>query len=401
MQLARKKLIQISQIDGFGGTNYKKIIDIIHYSKKVKKQFSFLDPLEKKYILDLSKKEFFSELKKQKLRGEIFNEVRSILNAKKENNSIIDQENSDYKKIFLFDKEYPDYLLNTKSPPIKIVCKGDIHLLKKPLISIVGTRYNTDYGKREVIRLVRFCRNFKLTTVSGLAFGIDSLVHRFSMEEKVPTIAVVPKDIEDIVPASHQGLSERIVQSGGLLVSEFGPGENSKFGKHSYPMRNRIISGLSPVTVVIEAGETSGALITADFAIADNRSVYVAVGDPLRNKLKGNLNLLLQPKAKPLTADYSGLMADLVGINPKKLKKNQEARFLQKIYKIASKKEIEIIRTILEGQGGIYSLFKTLKSKEAFADLKLNEFNVILAKMVIKRFIIKDEFGNLRVNYEY
>ncbi len=401
MQMMRERLVKISQIEEFGGTNFKKVTDIIHESKKAKKQFSFLDPLDKKYKLSFSKKKFLAKLKKKKLRKHIFYQIKEILEEDGKTDLLKMTMGTKYKEIFLFDKEYPENLANIDSPPNKISCNGDIQLLKEPLISIVGTRRNTDYGKREVLRLIRFCRNFKLATVSGLARGIDGLVHNYSLEEEVPTIAVVPKDVEDIMPPSHRMLSEQIIKAGGLIVSEFGPGENESFGKHSYPMRNRIISGLSQVTVVIEAGEKSGALITANFAISDNRSVYAAVGDPLRAKLKGNLNLLLKTEAKPLTADYSGLMADLVGINPVRLKEDQKANFLKKIYKIASDKEIEIVRTVLEGQGGIFSLFKTLKSKKLFANLKLNEFNVILAKMVIKRFIIKDEFGNLRVNYEY
>ncbi|MDD3284093.1 MAG: DNA-processing protein DprA [Patescibacteria group bacterium] len=200
--------------------------------------------------------------------------------------------NQNIKIITFFDNEYPYLLKQTYSPPLVIFARGNINLLQhKNFLSVVGTRRNTQYGKSVVQNFVRPVAEQNITIVSGLAIGIDSLAHIESLDTSGSTIAVLGTPIDKIYPNCNYNLAQKILKNG-LIISEMPI--NTPFVKENFARRNRIIAGLSQATFVVEAGEKSGALITSEFAINENREILTVTGSIFDNYVKGNIRLIKQ-----------------------------------------------------------------------------------------------------------
>ncbi len=200
--------------------------------------------------------------------------------------------------INFYDKGYPAQLKEIHNPPQKLFYRGDPETLKKTCISIVGTRRNSDYGEDLTRKIVEELRVLDIAIVSGLAKGIDTIAHEAALKNGLPTIAVLGSGIDNIYPRQNFNLAEKIINENGLIISEYeGVAEPSKF---NFPQRNRIISGLSIATIVIEAPEESGALITARFALEQCREIFVVPGDVDRITSLGSLRLLQNGGAYPI-----------------------------------------------------------------------------------------------------
>ncbi len=171
---------------------------------------------------------------------------------------------------------FPPLLRQISSPPQGLFVRGELN--DQPAISIVGTRRNTSYGKRCIEAIVPDLVSAGFTIVSGMALGIDGLVHRAVLNAGGKTIAILGTGIDDaaIYPRAHTSLAHEIIESGGALISEFPPGTGSR--KEHFPIRNRLIAGWSLATVVIEASTDSGSLITAKQALEANREVLAVPG---------------------------------------------------------------------------------------------------------------------------
>lgn len=189
--------------------------------------------------------------------------------------------------VFYDDTEYPEILRQIPDAPYLLFYRGNVGLLAERTVSIVGTRRVTAMGRQAAIQFAYDAAMDGICVVSGLANGIDGCAHQgalnawFDAHEKGGqalcaglgrTIAVLPSAIDEVVPYGHKKMAEQILQSGGCLISEYEPGMN--IANWHFVGRNRIIAGLSPATVVIEAPAGSGALITADFAADYNRDVF-------------------------------------------------------------------------------------------------------------------------------
>ena len=201
--------------------------------------------------------------------------------------------------ISLKDDIYPPLLKEIYNPPQVLYCKGSLIENESANLAVVGTRKFTPYGKRIVEDIIRKIAS-RLTVVSGLAIGIDTLAHDITLAAKGRTIAVLGSglDKQNIYPVQNRFLAERIVAEGGALISEFVPGTPAL--KHHFPQRNRIISGLSLGTLVIEADQKSGSLITAKFALEQNREVF-AVPGPIYSQFSLGTNSLIKEGAKAVT----------------------------------------------------------------------------------------------------
>lgn len=196
--------------------------------------------------------------------------------------------------VTILDKEYSDRLKNIYMPPLVLYCKGNVELLNQRSVAIVGTRNPTMYGKKVTKAIVEEIVQAGFVTVSGLAKGIDFEVHDQTIKNNGKTIAVLGSGFFHIYPKEHTQLSENISKNH-LLISEYSP--NKKPQKHHFPERNRIIAGLSMGTVVIEAREKSGSLITAQMALNEGRDVFAIPGSIFSPTSKGT-NLLIQEGAK-------------------------------------------------------------------------------------------------------
>lgn len=169
---------------------------------------------------------------------------------------------------------YPQLLKEITDPPHTLFVRGALPQPQRPTLAVVGTRKYTTYGKLACEEIVGPLASSGIVIVSGLAFGIDAIAHQITLNNKGTTIAVLGGGVDKntVAPASHQLLAEQIIASGGALVSEYPPGFLPT--AYSFPARNRIIAGLSLGTLIIEAPETSGALITTRYALDYNREVF-------------------------------------------------------------------------------------------------------------------------------
>jgi DNA processing protein len=196
---------------------------------------------------------------------------------------------------------YPALLRELPHPPEQLFVRGAQIRPDVPLVSIVGTRRNSTYGQHVLQQLVPSLVRAGIGIVSGLAYGIDTLAHALTLDHRGYTIAVLPGAVNDneIFPTSNRALARRILMSSGTLVSEYPTGTTIQ--SFSFPLRNRIIAGLTQLTVVIEAPNKSGALITAHLALDANRSVG-AVPGPITSPTSDGCNSLLRRGAYPITS---------------------------------------------------------------------------------------------------
>lgn len=211
-------------------------------------------------------------------------------------------------KITTNQKEYPDQLRNIASPPKALFCVGDMApLAKKPIVSIVGSRAVTPYGKQVTIKLARELASRGIAIVSGLALGVDALAHQAALEAGGYTAAVLPSSVEQVYPATNRQLAKRIIDQGGALLSEYnGPMESFK---SNFIARNRLVSGLAGVLLITEASERSGTLHTANFALEQGRTVMAVPGN-ITSPASAGTNNLIKAGALPAT-DVSDILTAL------------------------------------------------------------------------------------------
>ncbi len=177
--------------------------------------------------------------------------------------------------LFYADDNYPKRLRNCYDAPLLLYYKGTADLNHKRIVSVVGTRNATAYGKMLCKQLAEVLKPYDVIIMSGLAHGIDSAAHKESLAFEIPTVGVLGHGLDRIYPAVHKELTQKMVHNGGLLT-EFLPGTNPD--RENFPKRNRIIAGIADVTVVVEASLKGGALITAELANSYNRDVYAFPG---------------------------------------------------------------------------------------------------------------------------
>jgi DNA processing protein len=194
------------------------------------------------------------------------------------------------------DETYPQRLKEIEQPPPVLYIRGDYLPEDLFAVAIVGTRRVTAYGRQITEELAAYLASNRITLVSGLARGVDAIAHQTALKAGGRTIGVLGSGVDRIYPPEHRGLAEKMMESG-AIVSDYAPGTPPDAS--NFPPRNRIISGLSLAVVVIEAGETSGALITAEFAAEQGREVFAVPGSILAPQSKGT-NKLIQNGALPL-----------------------------------------------------------------------------------------------------
>ena len=197
------------------------------------------------------------------------------------------------------DPRYPKQLKNIHAPPPVITVMGDVSVLSSKMIAIVGSREASINNKRFAQMLTKSLGEHGWQVVSGMAIGIDSAAHRSAVEHNFKTVAVLGSGIDVIYPKSNEDLYNNIIAKGGAVVSEFSFGERVR--QDNFPRRNRIISGLSRAIIVMEAGQKSGSLITAKFALEQNREVFAVPGSPF-DRFSVGTNKLLKDGATLLTS---------------------------------------------------------------------------------------------------
>jgi DNA processing protein len=194
------------------------------------------------------------------------------------------------------DNKYPILLKVIIKPPKELYYQGDLSLLSKRTVAIVGSRKPTEYGKWAAFTIAKKLSSYGIVVVSGMAEGIDSMAHRGALEGGTPTVAVMGTGLDICFPTFNEKLRDEILNDG-LILSELPPGTHG--GIYTFPLRNRIISGVSAVTIVAEAALTSGSLITAERAAEQGRAVYAVPGNINRSMSVG-CNKLIKDGATPI-----------------------------------------------------------------------------------------------------
>ena len=203
------------------------------------------------------------------------------------------------------DEAYPQRLKEIEQPPPVLYIRGEYLPDDLFAVAIVGTRRITPYGRQITEELAAYLAANRITVISGLARGVDAMAHQTALKAGGRTIGVLGSGVDKIYPPEHRALAEKMTEHG-AIISDYAPGTPPDAS--NFPPRNRIISGLSLAVVVIEAGETSGALITAEFAAEQGREVFAVPGSILAPQSKGT-NKLIQHGALPLLSVHDLMQA--------------------------------------------------------------------------------------------
>jgi len=214
------------------------------------------------------------------------------------------------------DDLYPRLLREIDQPPPVLYVRGEVLAEDEAAVAIVGTRRVTAYGRGVTEELAAFLARNRITVVSGLARGVDAIAHKAALQGGGRTLAVLGSGVDVLYPPENRTLAEEIMQSGGV-ISDYPPGTAPE--STNFPPRNRIISGLSLVTVVIEAGETSGALITASFAANQSRDVLAVPGNITSPNSKGTNRLILNGARPYLRPEDLMEVLNLEQVNARKI----------------------------------------------------------------------------------
>lgn len=273
---------------------------------------------------------------------------QNVLSAAEKELAFIKKEN--IKAIFFTDKDYPFRLKQAIDSPSLIFYKGTDVLNYNRVLAIVGTRNITERGKETTDALVKGLKEAGVMIISGLAYGVDTRVHKACLEHSIPTIGVVAHGMHTIYPAINKSMSQDMQHNGGI-ISEFVSG--TKPDAFHFPRRNRIIAGMADATLVIESGKKGGSLITAGIANSYNRDVYAFPGRPEDAYSRG-CNFLIKTNRAGLVESASDLLYQLSWDNIEKPKFIQPKLFLdlkpeeQKIVDILKKNQTSTIDVIMQ-----------------------------------------------------
>lgn len=269
--------------------------------------------------------------------------------------------------------EFPSALLEIPKPPKTLYIRGMMPTGNLTYLAVVGSRNATSYGRSACERIIEGLAGYPICIVSGLALGMDGIAHRKALEVGLPTIAFPGSGLSDkaLYPASHLALAEKIILSGGALLSEFEP--ETEGAMWTFPTRNRLIAGMAKAVLVVEAKEKSGALITARLALDYNRDVLAVPGSIFSEYSRGT-NVLIKGGATPVHDSYDVLRA--LGFTPGSAEAD-EAKLAD-----CSPEEIDVLKLLYEP--------KTRDDLIREMDMPTADAQTRLALMEIKGVIAED-----------
>lgn len=250
------------------------------------------------------------------------------------------------KALYVLDEDYPSQLAETEDPPIILYKLGEADLEADEMISVVGTRRPTPYGIDFCGKLVEDLSVYfpEATIISGLAYGIDTAAHRKALERNLPTVAIVAHGLNMIYPAANRTLAKEIVRRGGAIISEY-PFDVTPY-RGNFLARNRIVAGISDVTVVVESNVKGGAMSTANYAFMYNREVMALPGrasDPLSS----GCNLLIRKNKAHLIESATDLI-EVTGWQPLEIPVNPARRNLFPELEGDTKRIYDVLRSYNE-----------------------------------------------------
>ena len=276
-------------------------------------------------------------------------------------------------------EEFPEQLLEIPQPPKTLYIRGKLPPKDHIYLAVVGSRKYTSYGRDICEKLIKGLKGYPIVIVSGLALGIDSIAHRTALSAGLITMSFPGSGLDNkaLYPRNNTALADEIVESGGCLISEFPPSMKAEL--YTFPQRNRLMAGMSKATLVIEAAEKSGTLITARMALDYNRDVLVVPGSVFSTTSTGT-NKLIRQGAVPIT--NSNDLLEALGFEVEKQYQTEEEKYAD-----CSKEELKIIEMLLE----------PMERDELVRESGMNiaSANALLSIMEIKE-LIKEELGEIR-----
>lgn len=288
--------------------------------------------------------------------------------------------------LFFTDKLYPKKLKHAPDSPTILFYRGSSNMKNQKTVAIVGTRKSTSYGREFTEKIVEKLAPHNALIVSGLAYGIDINAHRAALKYGLDTIGVMASGLDIIYPDLHRKVAMEMLQHGGL-VTEFKIGMKPE--AHNFPSRNRIIAGMSDVTIVVEAAKKGGALITAEIANSYNRDVFALPGDIGKKFSAGCNNLIKSNKAHLLTSieDIEYIM------NWESRSDGQELEDKYYDYSKLSEEERVVIEILKQATDGVILDELSWKSQiplNKLASILLNlEFNGVVKTIPGKKYRLK------------
>lgn len=278
-------------------------------------------------------------------------------------------------------KEYPDVLKVLEDFPLGLYAKGNKNLLRESQkIAVVGARKTTSYGVTVTESLVRGLVSENFIIVSGMALGVDAIAHSTAIENRGSTIAVLGCGVDCPFPLENEKLYNEILDSGGLIVSEYPLGMLPNKG--TFPARNRIIAGLSQAVLITEAAEHSGSLITAEHALKQGKTVFAVPGPITSMMSRGALKLL---KQGAILVQNSQDITKELGIMSSKLLKSKTDPKLKNL----SKDEKKIVESLESEEKTIEELVRETK-------IPMHKLSIILSEMELKG-LLKNSGGKFRL----
>ncbi len=275
--------------------------------------------------------------------------------------------------------EFPHLLKETSDPPKELYVRGKLPQQDTKLLCVVGSRRHSPYGKDVCETLIKGLKGFNIAIVSGLALGMDATAHKTALDVGLPTIAVPGSGLDDSVlyPRTNKLLAQDILDAGGALLSEFKP--MFRATPYSFPQRNRIMAGMSHATLIIEAGERSGTLITARLAMEYNRDV-LTVPSSIFSRLSYGPHMLIKNGATPITE--SDDILEVFGLEREEA--NQSTEKNTEDLGDDEKKVLHLLAHPMKRDTLLDAL-----------DLPIRDINILLSSMELKGLII-ERLGELR-----
>ena len=191
---------------------------------------------------------------------------------------MVDDDQDEVKLVSIEDEGYPPLLREVVGAPVLLYVKGEVTTLSLPVMAVVGTRRMSREGERKTEAVVKKILSEGMGVVSGLAYGVDAKAHQVCLEEGGKTVAVMAHGLDMVYPEKNKGLAEKIIESGGVLASELPLGVGPE--RYYFPMRNRLIVGMSLGLVVVECEENSGSMTSVNHAAEMGRTVFAVPGSP-------------------------------------------------------------------------------------------------------------------------
>jgi len=208
-------------------------------------------------------------------------------------------EKNNIQPLFFTDDNYPKRLRNVYDPPTILYYRGTADLNASKIIAVIGNRSHTEYGRQLTEKLINDLASQNVLIASGMAYGIDGVAHKAAIKNGLPTVGVLAHGLDIMYPPEHNALAKEMIDGNGGLLTEFP--SRTKPDKHNFPIRNRIVAGMSDATIVIETNVKGGSMITANLAYGYNRDVLAFPGRTTDNRSSGCNKLLKDRKASLIT----------------------------------------------------------------------------------------------------